>query len=170
MEGTRFITDFITNPQDLYTYLRDHITWDESMTTRKTASFGKTHNYAEYDDTEQEFFPGANDIIKKIEQTLGFTPNNCILNYYVDGSAKRNFHIDETEMLKPDTGIVIISLGATRTLRFRKFEDKDFIVDFDLPAGSFFYLDQKVQKGWEHSVPKSFTDGGRMSMVFRALV
>jgi alkylated DNA repair dioxygenase AlkB len=79
------------------------------------------------------------------------------------------YHSDRTDMLLPGTGVVIISLGSTRTLRFRNINDRN-IIDFTLRSGSIFYMTADVQDLWVHSIPVSNTTDGRMSLTFRNLI
>jgi alkylated DNA repair dioxygenase AlkB len=105
----------------------------------------------------------------EIETLLGFKPNNCLINYYLDGKSKMGFHSDQTDILEQDTGIVILSIGETRILRFKSIEHPDKLVDFSLSAGSLIYMTQEVQKEWLHAIPLSNTDNGRMSLTFRRI-
>lgn len=72
-------------------------------------------------------------------------------------------------ILEPGTGIAIVSLGETRTLRFKNIKAPSEQVDFQLPAGSLIYMTQEVQDEWLHAIPASDTDNGRMSLTFRAI-
>jgi len=79
------------------------------------------------------------------------------------------FHSDQTDILEDDTGIVIISLGETRVLKFRNIADPAQTESYELPSGSLICMSQDVQSLWQHSVPKADTDRGRMSLTFRRL-
>jgi hypothetical protein len=50
------------------------------MVARKTASFGKAYNYSQIDYPFLEFLPELEDINNKLEITIGFKPNNCLIN------------------------------------------------------------------------------------------
>ncbi len=47
MEGILFIENFISEPIELFNKLQKEIKWDERMSARKTASFGKAYNYSQ---------------------------------------------------------------------------------------------------------------------------
>lgn len=49
MDGITYIENFIDKPQELFDYLSEPINWDERMSARKTASYGKAYNYESYD-------------------------------------------------------------------------------------------------------------------------
>ena len=129
MEGITYIENFIDNPSILFEILKADVDWDDRMKTRKTASFGKAYNYSQISYPFQEFPDELVSIIDSIENTLNFEPNNCLINYYLDGKSKMGFHSDQTDILYERTGVAIISVGETRTLRFRNIEDKKLIKD-----------------------------------------
>ena len=90
------------------------------MTARKTASFGNAYNYSQINYPYQDFLPELEAINKKLNSVIGFEPNNCLINYYLNGKSKMGYHSDQTDILQTDTGIAIVSVGETRTLKFRK--------------------------------------------------
>lgn len=169
MNGITFIHNFITNPEKLFDSLKWNVPWDERMSARKTAGFGKAYNYSQMSYPFQEFTPELKLIIESINSTLHFEPNNCLINYYLDGKSKMGFHSDQTDILYEGTGVAIVSIGETRTLRFKNIENPDVIKDYNLPAGSLIYMTNDVQEKWKHAIPKSDTENGRMSLTFRKL-
>jgi alkylated DNA repair dioxygenase AlkB len=79
------------------------------------------------------------------------------------------FHSDQTDILSKNTGIAIISLGETRTLKFRKIDNRSETFEYQLTSGSLVYMSQDFQKIWQHSIPKTNTQNGRMSLTFRKI-
>lgn len=169
IDGTLYIDNFIDNDSFLFNILRDNSDWDRSMSSRLTTSFGVPYDYSGISYRSNHIPSYLVDIIGRINLTLGFTPNNCLVNYYLDGRSRMGYHSDRTDILLPDTGVVIISLGLTRTLRFRNISDRS-IVDFDLRSGSLFYMTSDVQNLWMHSIPACDSDSARMSLTFRSLI
>ncbi len=169
MNGITFIENFIDNPTELFDKLKNNVKWDERMSARKTASYGKAYNYSQISYPFQEFTPELNEIIESISNMLNFKPNNCLINYYLDGKSKMGFHSDQTDILVENTGVGILSIGETRILRFRNIENREIIKDFELPTGSFIYMTNELQDQWQHSIPKSDTENGRMSLTFRKM-
>jgi len=169
MNGIIYRAHFLNNHFELFNNLMESIIWDERMKTRKTASFGKAYNYSQIQYAYQEFTEELNNVTASIENLLGFKPNNCLINLYENGNSTMGFHSDQTEILQNNTGVVIISLGETRTLRFRSIEDRKDIVDYNLPSGSLIYMDNSVQEKWQHAIPVSSTLNARMSLTFRNL-
>ncbi|TCI85453.1 alpha-ketoglutarate-dependent dioxygenase AlkB [Tenacibaculum sp. M341] len=169
MEGITLIESFITNDIELFCYLKEKVHWDERMSARKTASYGEAYNYSQINYPYQKFTVELEEIVRKIDEVLGFKPNNCLINYYLDGRPKMGFHSDQTDILYEDTGVVIISVGEPRILRFRNIENREVKKDFTLSSGSLFYMTNDVQDKWQHAIPKADTEKARMSLTFRKI-
>eukprot|EP01034_Spumella_vulgaris_P012070 gene12070-15355_t len=108
-------------------------------------------------------------ICRSIGEVLGFVPNNCLLNDYVDGSSSMGYHSDQTEDLEAGTGIAIVSLGSARELRFKNKADKTRVFGVLLEPGSLFYMDQAIQTEWLHALPADEDAGPRISLTFRKM-
>ncbi len=169
MEGITLVENFIDHPAELFHLLTTTVAWDERMTARKTASFGKAYNYSQMAYPYQEFLPELAEINKKLKPVIGFEPNNCLINYYLDGKSKMGYHSDQTDILEANTGIAIVSIGETRTLKFRNIKNPEEYLSYDLTAGSLIYMTQEIQDEWQHSIPKSDTENGRISLTFRQM-
>jgi alkylated DNA repair dioxygenase AlkB len=161
--------DFVNDTASLLDNLLS-LDYDKSMAARWTASFGKSYDYSgkTYPFVAMPDFLDA--LIPDISSLIGFTPNNCLINLYHDGNSSMGFHSDNTDILAPGTGVVIISIGSTRTLRFKNKLDRDNIIDYTLTDGSIFYMDDSVQNDWLHAIPKSDTSDVRISLTFRNIV
>ena len=169
MNGIIYKENFISNPEDLFENMKSNVVWDERMSARKTASFGEAYNYSQISYPFLEFTTELKSIVNSINEALGFEPNNCLINYYLNGKSKMGFHSDQTDILFEGTGVAILSIGETRTLRFRNIEDNEQKTDYNLPSGSLIYMTNELQKEWQHSIPKSNTENGRMSLTFRKM-
>jgi alkylated DNA repair dioxygenase AlkB len=169
INGITYIENFITNPESLFEYLKQNVVWDESMMARKTASFGVAYNYSQIYYPFVEMPINLTEITIEIEKNLGFKPNNCLINYYLDGKSKMGYHSDQTDILAENTGVAILSLGEERILRYRNINNKEEILDYQLSSGSLIYMTQKVQDLWQHAIPKSDTEKSRMSLTFRLI-
>jgi len=169
MEGIIYNENFLDSHGELFEVLMKNTIWDESMLNRKTASYGKPYNYSQMQYQFQEFTREITEVIENIEELLGFRPNNCLINYYETGSSKMGYHSDQMDILEEGTGVVIISVGEARTLRFRNIKDKSNTIDFNLIPGSLLYMNNDLQNLWQHALIKSNTKKGRMSLTFRKL-
>lgn len=123
MKGILFKTDFLNDSDELFEYLRDFAPWDSSMLARKTCSYGLAYNYSQMKYPYREFDKRISNVADQIEDMLDFAPNNCLINYYLNGTSKMGFLSDQTDILEENTGVAIVSLGATRILRFRSIDN-----------------------------------------------
>lgn len=169
IKGITYIKNFIDKPYELFHFLQNNVHWDERMVTRKTASFGKAYNYSQISYPYQEFSDELYKIANSIHKCLHFLPNNCLINYYLDGNSKMGFHSDQTDILFENTGVAIVSIGETRILKFRKIADKATTIEYTLTPGSLLYMTNEIQNTWQHSIPKSDTKLGRISLTFRKI-
>lgn len=169
MEGIVYIDDFLTDSESFFHYLIENVDWDERMASRKTASFGKAYNYSQI---EYPALPMPDPLLKiclKVKGTIGFEPNNCLINYYLDGKSKMGFHSDQTDILEEGTGVAIVSLGEKRILRFRNISNPEMLQDYELPSGSLLYMDQVIQENWQHAIPKTDAANSRISLTLRKI-
>jgi alkylated DNA repair dioxygenase AlkB len=164
--GSWLVDNHVDYPDTLFNNLLA-LDYDKSMRARWTASFGKSYDYSgkTYPYAPMPDFLDA--LIPGIMDHVGFEPNNCLINLYHDGTSSMGYHSDNTDILSSGTGVVIISVGSNRTLRFKNKIDKDNIIDYDLGNGSLFYMNDAVQLDWLHSIPKSDAVGPRISLTFR---
>jgi alkylated DNA repair dioxygenase AlkB len=169
VDGLILERDFVPRPAELFAWLVDHIAWDYRMKARLTASCGRPYDYAGISYDEAPMPPPLVDVCDRLEVRLGFRPNNCLLNYYLDGGSKMGFHADSIDELEGDTGVAIVSLGAERPLRFRRQGDITVRSEIVQPSGSMLYLPQQVHREWVHAIPRVKQAGPRISLTFRRL-
>ncbi len=154
----------------LYTELRDRIEWDLRMSARHTACYGLSYNYSGVSYENKPMHPLLVPLCTKLEQTLGFEPNSCLINYYLDGRSKMGFHSDEIDNLEPGTQIMIISLGTERKLSFRSTADYEQRRQYLLQHGSLLYMSQRTQEFWSHAIKRANVLDGRISLTFRRII
>lgn len=163
----KIIDGFISGSQNLFRYFRDHIHWDGRLKSRKTASYGLPYNYPGFSQGYAPMHSRLIPICRKINQEFGYLPNNCSLNFYIHGDNSIGYHSDTSETLKPGTGVAIVSLGGTRTIRFRHKNNQSLSIDYHLACGSVLYMRQFVQSTWMHGIPKMRGAEPRISLTFR---
>ncbi len=162
--------DFVADPDTLYQTLVSEVAWEEHIKARKTASFGQAYNYSRITYAVTPMHPRLVPIVDHLEATLGFRPNNCLLNFYEDGTSTMGYHSDSTEELAPGTGVAIVSLGAVRSLTFRSKTDDAEKHSYLLKSGSLLYMSQAIQDDWKHAILKQDNVGSRISLTFRQLI
>lgn len=160
---------FIPNSLALFELIKANVVWDERMKARKTASFGVPYNYSQIDYEVLPMPKYLHTIAQQIEMELGFLPNNCLLNYYVDGNSSMGFHSDSSVELVEGTGVAIVSLGSTRPIVYQYKADRSIEHTIDLPSGSLLYMSKAIQDEWVHAIPKKAEIGERISVTFRKL-
>jgi alkylated DNA repair dioxygenase AlkB len=153
----------------LYTELRDRIEWDLRMSARHTACYGLSYDYSGVSYENKPMHPLLVPLCTKLEATLGFEPNSCLINYYLDGRSKMGFHSDEIDNLETGTQIIIISLGTERKLSFRSKADYEQRRQYLLPHGSLLYMSQRTQEFWSHAIKRANVLDGRISLTFRRI-
>ncbi len=164
------IPGFLPAPEPLFEHLKHSVRWDERMRARKTASFGVSYDYSQISYASVPIPAEIEDLCSRLEAALGFRPNNCLMNYYVDGDSSMGFHSDSAEELAPGTGVAIVSLGSEREIVFRAKADRQNEHAYALPAGSLLYMTMAMQSTWLHAIPRSPGSGERISLTFRAIV
>ena len=149
-------------------FLESEVEWDKSMKSRWTASFGKSYNYSgiEYPDTEIP--TPLSSIIPLLNALTGMEINNCLINLYHDGKSKMGWHSDNTDILAEGTGVVIISVGESRNIEFKKKSDGT-LHSFALEDGHIFYMNSHVQDNWLHCIPENDSLNPRWSLTFRQI-
>ena len=166
----KIIKNYIDNPNTLFNQLLSTVEWDDRMKSRKTASYGASYNYSGISYPDRDMHSLLKPICDQLKLELSYLPNNCLLNYYPDGESSMGFHSDSSEGIKEDTGVTIISLGATRIIKYKQIEDKNQTFDYPLDSGTLLYMDNDVQKTWLHAIPKQTGIGPRISLTFRSIL
>jgi alkylated DNA repair dioxygenase AlkB len=93
--------------------------------------------------------------------------NSCLINKYLTGKHFIAPHRDSLDSFGPEPTIIILSLGATRTLLFENDMEK---FSFDLESGSVFIMSGKSQETYLHSIQKSDCTDVRYSLTFREFI
>ncbi|MYB34229.1 MAG: alpha-ketoglutarate-dependent dioxygenase AlkB [Gammaproteobacteria bacterium] len=168
--GIREIEDFLENPDGWFERFATGLAWNRRMRSRHTFTFGHV-----YDPGHGLRFirnmPGyLEPLLEKMHRVFGFFPNNCLANYYPDGTHYIGFHSDQGEEMKSGAGVAIVSLGAVRTMVIRRIDNPDNKFFYPLKPGSVIYMKDEIQKTWEHGIPKQAGKGPRISLSFRHLV
>jgi len=178
------IEDFlIANEADqLLTELTNHLEWRQDTINLYgkshpiprlqcfAASQGVRYRYSNLT-MEGRGFPTALQSIKdKVESAANHSFNAVLCNLYRDGQDSMGWHSDNEPELGERPVIASLSLGSTRTFRFRDLSTKKETVDFELSHGSLLVMNAGVQKDWEHSVPKRLRiKQPRINLTFRLI-
>lgn len=156
---------------DFFALLANDIHWDERIRSRKTASFGLPYNYSGINYQPSKIPVYLDDLVLFVQEKTGFSPNNCLMNYYPDSKAKMGFHSDNIDLLVNGSGIAIFSFGSSRVLRLEYKADRALKLNLNLENESFFYMSQEVQNKWVHAIlaDHDLQKSGRISITFRQI-
>lgn len=167
----KIVDNVLPKGNTLFDQIKDNTIWDTSIRSRETSSYGEPYNYS---NLNYEFAPFPKYILEIatiVNREVGFLPNNCLINFYRESKSKMGFHSDQIDILQDKTGIVIISLGNERIIRFKNKIDKEIIHDIVLKPNSLFFMTSLAQEYWLHAIlpdEKSFKNQ-RISITFRKL-
>lgn len=168
--SVRLRTAFLCESLALHEHLATSVVWDTRIRARKSASFGLPYNYSGLEWPAAPFPNAVVPLLDQVRAETGFAPNNCLANFYPDGKSSMGFHSDSTAELEPGTGIAVVSLGAERTITFRRIDDKTVSESYQLLSGSLLWMCLEMQTEWRHAI---LTDtgaiGGRISLTFRRM-
>jgi alkylated DNA repair dioxygenase AlkB len=167
------IPDFVSDHEALYRHLMEVVRWDEGMSARKTACFGRPYQYSQMRYEEAPMSHALEAMARALRARLGVGFNSCLLNYYETGDNRMGFHADDTRGLVPGTGIGIVSLGSERALTYRRKRREGGAVALEvayaLAPGSLLYMGAEVQERWEHALKRAPGAGPRISLTWRAV-
>ena len=108
-------------------------------------------------------------VVDRLEARLGWRYDNCLANLYDDGESTMGFHVDHLDGLCAEAGVAVVSLGAPRSLVFRRIGDTSRRVSVRCTPGSLLWMPPAVQSAWKHGVPAEPGAGARISLTFRRL-
>ncbi len=161
---------FVAGSEELFAAVRDDVAWTSQMKSRQTASMGIPYNYAGASYPENAWHPGVRRVADEVEHVFGFAVTNCLLNRYPTGEHTIGWHADDVAILAPGTGIVIVSLGATRTMLLRTGEAGGWVYErIALAAGSALFMSEGLQATHKHGIKREQGATERISLTFRHL-
>lgn len=169
MEDIYIVYDVLRNANEVFENCKNKIDWNKSMKSRFTANFGAVYTYSNEEVTTSipSYLKGVVNVVNRV---VGYTNNNVLVNYYYEGGSKMGFHSDDVSQLEDETGVLILSLGDTRTMQFKNKEDKSITFDISLRHNSLVYMSKQLQNDWLHAVLPSIDESNqRMSITFRNL-
>ena len=106
-------------------------------------------------------------ILDTINKIFNDKFNGVLVNCYHTGDDYIGSHSDDEKSLG-DSGVVSLSLGATRKFRIRDKVTKKIILDFPISHGCVIHMNGGFQKEFTHEIPKEKkVKNSRLSLTFR---
>jgi alkylated DNA repair dioxygenase AlkB len=145
--------------------------WGKSVEQpRLTAWYGdagRTYSYSGLQLQAHPWTPLLLAIKQDIEALTGDDFNSVLLNLYRDGQDSVAWHSDDEAELGPRPVIASLSLGATRTFKFRH-KQNGHMVSIVLHDGCLLRMAGDTQHCWKHAVLKEKPPTGpRINLTFR---
>ena len=150
---------------------------------------GCTYRYSGLVHDPLPFTPALTALRQRLHQQLGCTFNSLLLNRYRSGSDRMGWHADDEAELDPDQPIASLSLGVSRTLRFRprperhpepqrrahpaaagSTEASTAPFGLELTDGDLLLMEPPSQRHWQHALPaRTRLMGERFNLTFRRI-
>ncbi len=164
-----FVAGLFSDHVALFQHLHAHVDWKTVYGTRATITWGESYSYHQERRQRYPWPEFLNSPAKAIRSAFGYLPNNCVANYYPNGSHTIGFHSDQGMEMQEDTGVAILSLGAIRHMVLRRINEPKVRYHYALTPGSGLYMDNAFQADWEHGILKERDCGPRISLSFRRI-
>ena len=132
---------------------------------------GCGYRYSGLDNVVEPWSPTAQRIREQLVALSGWPFNSLLLNLYRDGRDAMGFHADDEPELDHTAPIASLSLGVSRTFRFKPkkgHQGQDF--DLELGHGALLLMDPPTQLHWLHGLPKRLrVNQCRLNLTFRVV-
>jgi alkylated DNA repair dioxygenase AlkB len=111
--------------------------------------------------------PELEDILSVVNVLFVDTFNGILVNRYHSGADCIGAHSDDESALGV-SGVVSLSVGATRMFRIRDKASKKRVFDCDLAHGYILHMKGAFQREFTHEIPKQLRiKSPRLSLTFR---
>lgn len=138
---------------------------------------GCTYRYSGLLETPHPWSPHLAQVRQLLEEHLALPFNSLLLNRYRDGRDRMGWHADDEQELVAGHPIASLSLGASRTLRFRPRPGRPFgatapgpPLSVELAHGDLLVMGHPTQSHWEHALPARLAvREERINLTFRQI-
>jgi alkylated DNA repair dioxygenase AlkB len=173
---------------DLRNHLRSAMPWHQPVVTvfgrrhpvpRLTCWLGDpgcAYRYSGLVEPPHPWTPPLSDLRQLLEARLGMPFNSLLLNRYRDGRDRMGWHADDEPELAEGHPIASLSLGASRTLRFRPRPGRlpasatPGPLAVELGDGDLLVMHAPTQSCWHHSLPaRQGVMAERFNLTFRRI-
>ena len=111
--------------------------------------------------------PELEELLSIVNTLFSDTFNGILVNRYNSGKDSIGAHSDDERTLGA-SGVVSLSVGATRTFRIRAKATKKIVYDCKLSHGDVMHMQGAFQSEFTHEIPKELrVKEPRLSLTFR---
>lgn len=165
------------NPDTLFNDILTEIEWEQRDAPRKECFLSTRSDSYTYGsgNGERTYYPKpyghyAKTLLSVAETFAECKFEACFLNYYEGPRDHLGWHADDSPVIDMERPIVVISLGASREIWFRKNDSRDVEKQL-LAPGSILIMKAGMQLTHQHRIPKHGANcGSRISLTFRGLL
>jgi alkylated DNA repair dioxygenase AlkB len=148
--------------------LREQGDWHESSRMMYERLVGVPRLHCHYAIAKPSLPTVLRDALAVVKQHVDAPFNSIGLNCYRDEHDSVAPHNDKLHELIPHQPIVLLSLGATRTMIIQRKKPPRLRTELELEAGSLLLMGWNAQLHYDHSIPKLRQPVGmRISVAFR---
>ncbi len=137
---------------------------------------GCTYRYSGLEQGITPWTPALSRLRELLQGSLGVRFNSLLLNRYRNGADRMGWHADDEPELDPAAPIASLSLGASRSLRFRPKPrhrggpEAQPPLAVELADGDLLVMDPPSQRHWQHALPvRARVSGERINLTFRLI-
>lgn len=132
---------------------------------------GCGYRYSDLENVIEPWSRAAGEIRAGVSAACGVEFNSALLNLYRDGHGSMGWHSDDERELDPDASIASLSLGASRTFRFRARNGAGEPFALELEHGDLLTMEAPTQLHWQHALPRRLrVHEPRLNLTFRRVL
>ena len=180
-QGLRRLVDDATGPityqpgvispamaADWFAHLQEQGNWRASTRMMYERLVGVPRLHCHYAIADPRLPKLLREALAVVRQHVDAPFNSIGLNFYRDEHDSVAPHNDKLHELVPHQPIVLLSLGATRTMLIQRKQPPRLRTALELEAGSLLLMGWNAQLHYDHSIPKlQWPVGPRISVAFR---
>ena len=139
---------------------------------RQTLWFGeKDYTYSGHTHQAHPIEGALKHIFDEVVDKFRLPFNGVLINLYVDGKVKISPHSDSEDDIIPNSPILSLSLGASRTFKMKKkTPGSEWEKEWLLGPGDVLIMAGSTQQFWLHQVPReSSVKEPRLNLTFRVI-
>ena len=157
-----------TEAVSMFEVLQQQLAWEQSVIRvygrqvaipRLNAWYGDRgcqYSYSGYQLPLNPWHTQLQRLRQRLEGELGLQVNSALANLYRNGQDSVGWHSDDEPELGVDPTIASVSLGAQRDFHLKhRRNTSSSVVKLALPAGSLLVMSGKIQRYWQHCLPKT---------------